>query len=265
MTGRQARTIYAVIALVTFFVAIASRSLVFRLGFYKELYQGLPEVGQWLEQPVRWLVLVLVGLLVAHRLTLRRVPEELGLIAPFHVAMLFTFIATLPMLVFPAVFGEMASDLSVVDLLFYAGVWPLGEEILYRGYAFRQLHRRAGWNLWLAAVVTGVVFGAAHLLNESLRGQPAVDQLGTVALIGVGGILYAWLFARWEDNLWVPFGMHMFMNLWWNVFGLSDSALGDRTVNALRLATVVLAIALTIFRHRIPILAPRRPEPFPGT
>ncbi|MHC5034399.1 MAG: lysostaphin resistance A-like protein, partial [Planctomycetota bacterium] len=213
MTGRQARTMYAVIALITFFVAIASRSVVFRLGFYNALYRSLPEVGQSLEQPVRWLVLVLVGLLVAHRLALRRVPKELGLIAPFHVAMLFTFIATLPMLVVPLVLGKLASDVSVLDLLFYAGVWPLAEEILYRGYAFRQLHRRAGWNLWLAAVTTGVVFGAAHLLNTSVQGLPAVEQLGTVALIGVGGILYAWLFARWEDNLWVPFGMHMFMNL----------------------------------------------------
>ena len=80
---------------------------------------------------------------------------------------------------------------------------------------------------------------------------PLSGEIGVVAIIGVGGVFYAWLFVRWEDNLWVPFGMHMFMNLWWEVFAVDETALGTWFANILRLLTVVLAIVLTVYGKRI--------------
>lgn len=42
---------------------------------------------------------------------------------------------------------------------------PIGEEIMVRGYLFSGL--RSHWNFLPAAIVTGVVFGAAHLQPEN--------------------------------------------------------------------------------------------------
>lgn len=252
MNTTTPRPRYAVIALTFFFLALISGSLLFRIDGYKALYSRLPEVLRWLEDPIRGLVFCLIGLYVAFRITPWRAIHELGLRGSIMTGIVVGFLATTPMLILPLLGGHIAENLSGVELLFYCGVWPMGEEILFRGYTFRQLHRRAGWNLWLAAVVTGIVFGACHLLNATVQQLPLGAQFGTIALISVGGILYAWVFARWDDNLWVPFAVHALMNLWWNVFELADNPLGGWNTNLMRVLTVVLLIVLTIYRARLP-------------
>ena len=106
-----------------------------------------------------------------------------------------------------------------------------------------------------AAVLTGAIFGLLHLAQASVQQLSLSGEIGTVLLIGVGGIFYAWLYVRWDFNLWVPFGMHMFMNGWWAVFEMADNPLGGWVPNALRLLTVGIAIAITLFRSRIPGLS----------
>jgi hypothetical protein len=55
---------------------------------------------------------------------------------------------------------------------------------------------------------------------------------------------------RWQYNLWIVFGLHSLMNLWWELFGIDDSALGGWIANGARLLTVTIAILLTIFKDR---------------
>lgn len=40
------------------------------------------------------------------------------------------------------------------------------------------------------------------------------------------------------------------MNLWWEVFGVDDTALGGWIANGARLATVTVAILLTVYKDR---------------
>ena len=245
---KDSGTRIALIALAVFALAQLSRTIVFRIPPYKALYESLPEIARWLEQPARWLVFCLAGLYVARRITLRGAFREMGLVASPLVGLALGLVATAPMWVPGLLFGKLAADLSAQNLIFYAGVWPLGEEILFRGYAFRQLHRGAGWNLWLAAAATGLAFGAVHLGNTAVQQMPLGEQFGTVALIGVGGLLYAWVFARWDDNLWVVWALHGFMNVWWNVFDMSDNPLGGMGPNVMRLLTVGAVVLLTLYR-----------------
>jgi membrane protease YdiL (CAAX protease family) len=155
-------------------------------------------------------------------------------------------------------FGNVPKSPAYWDLLFLAGVWPLAEEIVFRGYAVGQLVRNAGLALWPAAILSGAVFGLLHLGQASIRRLPLEGEIATVLIISLGGILFAWLFVRWDFNLWVPFGLHAFMNLWWEVFDVADSPLGGWGANVARLLTVVLAICLTLQRDRIPILRPQK-------
>jgi hypothetical protein len=41
------------------------------------------------------------------------------------------------------------------------------------------------------------------------------------------------------------------MNLWWELFGVAETALGGWIANGARLLTVALAILLTIYKDRI--------------
>lgn len=209
---------------------------------------------------MRWLCICWLGLFIAHRTKWRMLPHALGLAAPAARALLFAFLVTSPMLLGPLLLGRLSSEIELPDLLFSAAVWPLAEEILFRGYAFGQLHREGGLGLWSAAILTGAIFGVLHLSQASVQQLPLSGEIGTVLLISVGGILFAWLYTRWNFNLWVPFGLHLFMNLWWSVFDMAENPLGGWVPNLLRGLTVGLAIILTLFRDRLRVFVPGMAE-----
>jgi len=256
-TRRSPATI-AAITLVVFAAAQLSRDLVFSIDAYAAFVRGLPDALRWLEDPIRSIALCMLGLYLAHRTAPWRAFSEFGLNGSVVRGLFVGLIVTLPMSLPCLIYGKLDAECSWLDLLFYAGVWPMAEEIVFRGYTFRQLHRRAGWGLWPAAITTGVVFALLHLGNTTVKGMPLDEQLGVVGVTGVGGILFAWVFARWSDNLWVPFAIHGFMNLWWNVFDIADNPLGGMGANLMRFATVVLAVALTVKRPAWLAGGPRR-------
>ena len=193
---RKERITNAIIALVVFAGAILSRDLLFAWSAYADLVGQLPEVLRWLEQPVRWLFFCWVGLVAAHRMKSTAMLRALGLIAPAGRALVFAFLVCSPMLIGPLLLGQFRAEISWLGLLFSAGIWPLAEEILFRGYTFAQLHRHGGFGLWSAAVLTGVLFGVLHLGQASVQQLPLAGEVGTVLLISVGGVFYAWLFVR---------------------------------------------------------------------
>ena len=126
-------------------------------------------------------------------------------------------------------------------------VAPFAEDVLFRAFLFRQLYRRARLGFWLSALIPSVLFAAAHGYQSS---NP-VELLGIFAVTGLGSLLACWVFLRWQDNLWAVFWLHALMNLWWEVFAVDETALGGWLANAARLATVAVAVLLTIFKDRI--------------
>jgi membrane protease YdiL (CAAX protease family) len=109
--------------------------------------------------------------------------------------------------------------------------------------AFRLLYEREGWSWWTAAGVVAAITGAAHV-NQA---HTLIEVLGLFALTGLGGFLFSWLMARWQ-SIWFPFALHMFMNLWWEIFSVSRTALGGWFPLALQLACVAAAIFITLMQ-----------------
>jgi hypothetical protein len=124
---------------------------------------------------------------------------------------------------------------------------PFAEEVLFRAFMFRQLYRRARIGFWLSALAPSAVFAAGHLYQSN----DLMEQLGIVAITGTGGIGFCWFFMKWRDNLWTVWGLHAGMNLWWEVFNVDDTALGGWLSNGARLATVIVAVLLTIYKDKI--------------
>jgi membrane protease YdiL (CAAX protease family) len=152
----------------------------------------------------------------------------------------FGFIAASPMLVGFALTrsGEVADPLAV---LFLAAIFPLAEEVMSRGFAFRLLWLREGWSWWMAAGIVAAVTGLLHIE----KGLSAAEVFGLFAYTGLGGGVTCWLLARW-GSLWFPFGVHMFGNLWWEVFNVSNTALGGVFALSLQISMILLAIAITL-------------------
>lgn len=166
--------------------------------------------------------------------------------------LVFGFVAASPMLIgFALTRASRISDPLAV--LFLAALFPLAEEIVSRGFAFRMLWQREGWSWWMAAGLVAAVTGLAHVD----KGLTALEVFGLFAYTGVGGGVTCWLLARW-GSLWFPFGVHMFGNLWWEVFNVSNSAIGGWFAFSLQVTMILLAIAITI-RMTPNIVAHRHP------
>lgn len=87
----------------------------------------------------------------------------------------------------------------------YAGVWALGalligisEELVFRGYVQTTLTTAMGF--WPAAVLSSVIFGAAHMLNP-----------GMSLAVGLSATVFGFFFCltvRRTGTLWFAIGMH---------------------------------------------------------
>jgi uncharacterized protein len=229
----------ALIALCVFAVAIGSL----------ELFRYLPPPLATPAWKVSWLFLCFVGLRWAHGLGVRGAIAELGLRASPVRGVVFGFLASIPLLVVFALTLGPSPHFAAPAALQTAVLTPVTEEVLFRGYVFLQLYRRAGWSFPLAVIATAVMFGLAHL--GALAGKAsALQVLGEVGMLAAGGAFFAWLLVRWHDNLWVPIALHGFMNLWCEVFGCDEHP-GNWQTNAGRVVTVAVALILTeMWRRR---------------
>lgn len=145
------------------------------------------------------------------RRTERRAPAEVawkGAGAPFGRGALIGFGMFAAVIAVIALSGGYRIDGwgSVSGAIALAGVTAAAavtEELLFRGVLFRFVEERIG--TWSALVLTGLLFGLAHLFN------PHASLWSTLAIaVEAGGMLGAAFAAT--RNLWVPIGLHFAWN-----------------------------------------------------
>ena len=115
-------------------------------------------------------------------------------------------------------FEAGSADSSAIWLAVVLLVGALGEELLFRGYAFQYLLRAFGPAM---VAVSAVLFGLVHLSN------PNVQVFGVINTILWGGLLgYAYTRA---GTLWLSLGVHF----GWNIaLALLTSNLSGITIRA---------------------------------
>ena len=242
MKRQRSATWYAVIACVAFVICTHIGD-VMRLAGLRRILHGWIWVGV---ANLFQFILCVSAIMAAHAVKLKGALEELGLRAPIGRAVAFSFAAAFPMLLAFAVFSPINAKMSVLSVGVGCFLAPFAEEVLFRGCMFRQLYRRARWGFWLSALIPSVLFALGHAYQAS----GFWELVGIFAVTGLGSLLGCWLYMRWKFNLWAVFGLHCLMNLWWEVFGVADTALGGWIANAARLLTITAAILLTIYRDR---------------
>ncbi len=102
-----------------------------------------------------------------------------------------------------ATFERTQADWSVLWLAAVLLAGAIGEELVFRGYAFQYLGRC--WGQPLTILLSAVLFGLAHLSNQN------VQVLGAVNTMIWGGLL-GYAFTR-AGTLWLSSGLHYGWNL----------------------------------------------------
>ena len=96
-----------------------------------------------------------------------------------------------------AEYEQYFSDESRLTVFLGILVFPVLEELVFRGVLFRGLLDRS--NFILAAVVSGLLFGLIHGIPLQM-----IDA-------SIGGMLFAWLYHRYR-SLWAPIIAHVINN-----------------------------------------------------
>lgn len=210
------------------------------------------EAPMWTEGVMKvalWVLPTILVTMALRRTGLRGALGELGLTTPAWPGVRVAVAATLPM----AAIASSSSGFTLhFDALLSTAIFgPFAEEVLYRGFLFQQLYRRARWPVWAAALGSALVFALAHhkdldavlalgFLRNDLMTQ--VGTLGPPLLATVaGGGLFAWLSWRWR-SLWPAIALHAAINFWWDIAaGGADPAVST----ASHAMALTLVIALT--------------------
>ncbi|MFC4335419.1 CPBP family intramembrane glutamic endopeptidase [Salininema proteolyticum] len=92
---------------------------------------------------------------------------------------------------------------GAAGLLGFMAAAAVTEELLYRGVLFRFVEGWAGTGIALA--LTGIVFGAVHLVN------PGASVVGALSIAVSAGLMLGAAYVA-TRNLWVPIGIHFGWN-----------------------------------------------------
>lgn len=252
MNEERARHLrFALIAIVVFLAAYNVRLFLFRIGAFDAFYRAHSwEVGETIWKTL-WIAIAAIGVIIAHRVGIIGSLRELGLARTAGWPLAAAFIATLPMLVAFAATFPINPEFDWLRLWMTGIVSPISEEVLFRGYLFRQLYERARWPFWLAVLANIVPFAWGHLNQGAEAGMGIRGYLLVLLFTGGGAALFSWLLVRWKFNLWFAIGMHALMNVWWYVFAVDETAIGGRVANVARIVTYLLAIGLTLYAGRL--------------
>lgn len=195
---------------------------------------------------------VLVALLLAALLRPRGTSllASLGLRGNGWGGPMWVLLATLPCWLGLALLGTPNKALTALDATMLAVLFPLAEEVLFRGLGFVLLVRivRGPWP-WLA-LPQALLFGMVHWLGfGGFEGGGTALFVG--AVIALGGFIFAWLDHLDGDTLWCGLVLHVSMNLAWNAFSLDDAVALGWQATGLRIGTALLAVAVLAWHVRL--------------
>ena len=252
---------FAIATLSVLLVVNFLHEILSRFAAYRNLYknhafyvpEGIDKIGG--------IVLCALAVWVLKRVALKGVVNELGLADSPVPALLFALAASAPMLIGFALTRSLTPHMAPLTIFFLTVLSPAAEEIEFRDLGVRVLQRGTGWPFWILVWPQALLFGLGHIE----QGQSFLERIELMLLTGLGAVVFAWLVYRWQ-SLWFPFALHICMNLWWELFSVARSALGGWLPFVLQLASIMLAILITIYwtRRKIRLRGVDAMSPTPG-
>ncbi len=112
-------------------------------------------------------------------------------------------------------FGLTLSQLPIILFaLVCVFIQSASEEMWYRGFLYERIH--ANYPLWLAIIMSGLIFGFGHMFNKG------VSIFSVIEIMTIG---LALAMAKWQSrSIWLVFGIHTGWNFMQNFFfGLPNS------------------------------------------
>jgi hypothetical protein len=176
-----------------------------------------------------------------------KILRALGLSSNIFVGLVLSFVFTIPMFIGYGISANFEISLDAEAFWFMCVFAAFFEELYYRGVFFGQIFRKTRLGFLPSLLVSAIIFASLHMYQS----QDFATLTGIFFTTFMGAGLFAWLYVEWNYNLWVPIGLHFFMNLSWEMFDISENALGDLSANLYRGLTILFAVGGTILYKRM--------------
>ena len=140
--------------------------------------------------------------------------KELGVGALVGALLLLIVVAILAIAGAFSIGGTGTTGAMLIPLFIAFAGAPF-EELVFRGVLFRLIEQSLG--SWLALVISAVIFGGLHLINEN------ATPFGAIAVMLQAGIMLGAAFMA-TRRLWLPIGIHFAGNFMQSgIFGIAVS------------------------------------------
>ena len=178
----------------------------------------------------------------------REICSFLGLTSNFFKGFLIAVLSVLPLYIAFPIIGSINPDLTLPLLIRKCLLPGFIEEFMCRAFMFGLFFRYAKVGFVWATLLPAVLFGFAHIY----QGYDLVSSLAAFGVTFIGALYFSWMYAAWNFNLWVVFGLHFLMNAAWVIFNVegTEVAAGGFISNIVRVVSIALAIGITIYYHK---------------
>lgn len=213
-------------------------------AFFSKIYYGIQELINLypLSFFSTYLIVGLPVLIFVFFTNGHKILEPFGLKTNIIKGIVYAFIFSIPMFIGYGFLGNFKVNIEWKSFWFGCVFAAFFEEFYYRGFFFGQLFKNTKLGFFPSLILSALVFASLHLYQSN--DLPTLVGVFVTTFMGAG--LFAWLYVEWNYNLWLPIGLHFFMNLSWEMFSVADNAFGDLGANLIRGLTILFAILGTI-------------------
>ncbi|MBE4950073.1 CPBP family intramembrane glutamic endopeptidase [Chryseobacterium culicis] len=196
----------------------------------------------------------LIPLMVTLKILLpkRNISELLSLHKSIIRGFILTLIGTLPMLIGYMIHFKVIRKINIETLFINTLSSAFFEEIIFRAFLIGILYRFTRFGFLSSALLGSLLFAQVHLYQS----QNIKEITEIFAITFLGSLFFSWVYFESEHNLWTAVFLHFFMNLYWEIFNVSENVSGNLYGNLYKLISIVVVIALIIYikrKNKIPL------------
>lgn len=190
----------------------------------------------------------LIPLMAALKILLpkKSISELLSLNKSIIKGFTLALIGTLPMLIGYMIHFKAISKINLETLFINTLSSAFFEEIIFRAFLIGILYRFTRLGFLSSALLGSLLFAQVHLYQS----QNITELTEIFAITFLGSIFFSWVYFESEYNLWTAIFLHFFMNLYWEIFDVSENVSGNLYGNLYKLISIAVLIVVIIYFKR---------------
>ncbi|PWN68265.1 hypothetical protein C1631_016295 [Chryseobacterium phosphatilyticum] len=173
----------------------------------------------------------------------KRIFDLLSLNAPLKKGFVLAFLGTLPMVAGYLVHFNLISKIDVESLFINTVSSAFFEEIIFRSFLIGILYRFTSLGFLSSVFFGSLLFAQVHLYQS----QDTTELFEIFSITFIGSVFFAWVYIETEYNLWTAIFVHFFMNLYWEIFNVSQNVSGNLYGNIYKVLSLLVIIILVIY------------------